>query len=318
MSSNYNQLAFALEILRLLAEKPRWRNELGDLLTQFLEQQGQSSGDVAQKLARTIRKLRDCGFEIHCAPSYPYQLRESNFPVILSSQQKEALYLATNLLSNLGFLTQAEQLGRLYTFSEDYQLPNPKVDFSPPVDYSSDKISKIIQQLQQRIEQQCRYTIRYFSQSQGTEETYDLDRSELRLHNGVLYLFAFVPDWKFYRFDKIPNIDQNVLFHINRIKSVGAASNIYWFYQFPTLKIRYRMIGALANYEPRRIYEQVIERNLEKKYVDIETTEDYLFWFRQRILQYGSNVRVIEPEWLAKELENELKKALQNYENTDL
>jgi predicted DNA-binding transcriptional regulator YafY len=308
MSSNYNQLAFALEILRLLAEKPRKRHELGDLLTQFLEQQRQSSGDVAQKLDRTIRKLRDCGFEIHCAPSYPYELKESNFPVILSSQQREALYLATNLLSNLGFLTQAEQLGRLYKFSEDYQAPNLKVNFNPPVDYSSERIGKIIQQLEQRIEQKRRYTIHYSSQSQGTEQIYDLDCSELRLHNGILYLFAFVPDWKSYRFDKNPNIDQNILFHINRIKIVGAASNTNWFYQFPTLTIRYRMTGHLANYQPRRIQEEVIEYNLQEKYVDIKTREDCLFWFRQRILQYGKNIQVLEPDWLAEDIAQELNK----------
>lgn len=311
---SYSQLAFALEILRLLADKPRWRNELGDLLTEFLEQQGQSCGDVAQKLSRTIRKLRDCGFEINSAPNRPYELIESNFPLLLSERQKEALYLASYLLSNLGFLTQAEQLQRLYHFSDNYQPPNFKVDFSPPVDYSSEKISETIQQLQKRIEQQCRYTIRYYSQSKGIEQTYDLDRSELRLHNGVLYLFAFVPDWKSYRFDKIPNIDQNILFRINRIKNVGAASNTHWFYDFPTLTIRYRMTGALANYQPRRIYEKIIERNLDANYVDLETIEDYLFWFRQRILQYGSNVIIIEPEFLQKQIKTELEKAYKNYQ----
>jgi predicted DNA-binding transcriptional regulator YafY len=154
MSSNYDQLAFALEILKLLAQKNRKRQELADLLTEFLEKQGQYSGDITQKLDRTIRKLRDCGFEIDCAPSYPYQLKQSNFPVILSDEQKEALYLATNLLSKLGFLTQAEQLGRIYQFSEDYQPSNLQTDFSPPVDYSSEKISRIIKQLQQRLEVQ--------------------------------------------------------------------------------------------------------------------------------------------------------------------
>lgn len=313
MSSNYNQLTFALEILRLLAEKSRWRTELTDLLTEFLEDRGQPCTDVAQKLSRTIRKLRDCGFEIKSAPHHPYELIESNFPLILSPQQKEALYLATYLLSNLGFLSQAEQLSRLYNFEENYQS-QLKVDFSPPVNYSSEKISNIIQQLQQRIKQGHRYTIRYSSQSQSTEKTYDLDRCELRLHNGVLYLFALVPDWKCDHFDKIPNIEQNILFHIDRIKYIGASSNTRWFYDFPKLTILYRMTGALANYQPRRNHEKIINKNLEQKYVDIETTEDYLFWFRQRILQYGSNVQIIKPQWLREQIKKELQQAYSNYE----
>lgn len=52
---SYNQIAFALEILKLLAEKPRKREDLGNLLSVFLEQHGKSSADVLQKLTRTIR-----------------------------------------------------------------------------------------------------------------------------------------------------------------------------------------------------------------------------------------------------------------------
>lgn len=310
---SYNQIAFALEILKLLAEKPRYRNELGDLLTEYLEQQKKSGGDLNQKITRTIRKLRECDFEINSKPNRPYELIESNFPLILSQQQKEALYLAVQLLSNLGFVTQAQLLGKLYEFSEEYQSSDLKFDFNPPVDYSSKKISTIIDQLEEKIEKRCRYTIRYCSGSTGKEHNYDLDCSELRLHNGVLYLFAFVPDWKSIHFKKMHNIEQNILFNIDRIQKIGASSHTSWFYDFPTLKIKYRMMSSLANYQPRRSYEKVIERNLKEKYVDIETEEDCLFWFRQRILQYGSNVIVLDPEWLQKEIKIELEKAFKNY-----
>jgi hypothetical protein len=49
----------------------------------------------------------------------------------------------------------------------------------------------------------------------------------------------------------------------------------------------------------------VRHRDTEAKFVDILTEEDYPFWFRQRILRYGANARVIEPEWLANDLEND-------------
>jgi hypothetical protein len=71
LDTNYNQIAFALEILKQLAEKPRKREELVDLLSPFVEAHGKSSDDmdIKQKLTRTIRKLRDCGIEIKSAAS---------------------------------------------------------------------------------------------------------------------------------------------------------------------------------------------------------------------------------------------------------
>jgi hypothetical protein len=182
----YNQIAFALEILRLLAEKPRKREKLGELLAEFLEKRGKASEDVPQKLTRTIRKLRDCGFEIKSAPHHPYELVESNFPVILSQSQRQALYLAAHFLADMGFSAPASQIIRIGNLSEPDRPPSVRVDFSPPVDYSEEKVNTIVQELQQRFEQQCYYVIRY-QNSQGEERNWDLGLSELRLHNGVLY-----------------------------------------------------------------------------------------------------------------------------------
>lgn len=97
--NNYNQVGFALEILRLLAEKPHSRDELGRQLTEFLAKHGKSAGDIDQKIVRTIKKLRECGFEIDSAPNRPYKLSASSFPVILSAEQRQSLALAAYLLS---------------------------------------------------------------------------------------------------------------------------------------------------------------------------------------------------------------------------
>jgi predicted DNA-binding transcriptional regulator YafY len=310
----YNQIAFALEILRLLAEKPLKREELGQLLAEFLEKSGKTSEDVLQKLTRTIRNLRDCGFEIKSAPHHPYKLLESNFPVLLSETQRQALYLAAHFLADMGFSAPASQIIRIGKLSEQDRPPSVSVDFSPPVDYSEEKIDTIVQQLQQRFKQQCYYVIRY-QNSQGEERNWDLGLSELRLHNGVLYLFALVRDVRSSHFNHQPNVEQNLLFRVDRIKSVLLSSETPWFWQqFPTMTIRYRLSGPLATYQPRRHHERVIERHTEGKYIEIETTEDCLFWFRQRVLQYGANAQVLEPKWLAEEIAQELKIAHQKYE----
>jgi hypothetical protein len=67
-----------------------------------------------------------------------------------------------------------------------------QTDFNPPADYSDTKTKEIITNLQKRLETACRFTIRYRN-SLGDEVLWDLDRSELRLHHGSLYLFAYVP-----------------------------------------------------------------------------------------------------------------------------
>lgn len=312
MKFQYNSLTFAIEVLKALAKEPCYRKNLTEQLELFLEQHQQPADDVAQKLTRTIRKLRDCGFEIESAPHRPYVLKKSNFPVILSADQRQALYLATHLLEQMGFSQQASQLQDICPLTEGDRPRHLRADFNPPVDYSDIKTKEIITNLQKRLETACRFTIRYRN-SLGKEALWDLDRSELRLHNGSLYLFAYVPDILTQRIQKRPNIEQNVLFRIDRILSVNPSSNIHWLLSsFPTLKVQYRMIGSLSKYKPRRHNETVINRNVEQNYVEIETNEYCLFWFRQRILQYGSNVQILTPQWLHQEIVEEHLKAIQS------
>lgn len=313
---SYNQIAFALEILKLLAEKPRKREDLANLLSEFLQQHSKASGDVLQKLTRTIRQLRDCGFEIKSAPHHPYELVESNFPILLSIEQRQTLAMAASFLDGMGFSAQASQIIRIGKLTQADQPDNVKVDFNPPVDYGDDKLEVIIGKLQERIKQKCRYTIRYRN-SQGGERTWDLDRSELRLHEGTLYLFAFAPDAYFPNNKIKSNTDKNFLFRVDRILNIGSSSNVSWVFTFPTVKILYRLSGLLATYKPRRNQEQVMHRDTDAKFVDILTEEDYPFWFRQRILRYGNNARVLEPEWLACEIKDILGKAHQNYCQND-
>jgi predicted DNA-binding transcriptional regulator YafY len=319
-SNDYNQIAFSLEILRLLAEKPRGRKELEELLSMFMEQHGKSAdnADVKQKLTRAIRKIRDCGIEIDSGTHSPYKLVESNFPVLLSTEQRQALAIAAYFLSNMGFLAQASQIQRIGKLTESDIPASIKVDFSPPLDYSDRNLDTIVSQLQARFQQECRYTIRYESKP-GEGRIWDIDRSELRLHDGILYLFAFVPDWRSYRFDYWPNIDQNLIFRLDKIVDVGAASTTHWLScNFPTLKICYRTSGQLSSYNPRRKDEEIVYRDTDGKYCDIEATIDYWFWFRQRILKYGVNAEILTPQKLADEIKKEYQKIWEKLSAPDM
>jgi predicted DNA-binding transcriptional regulator YafY len=304
---SYGQLAFALDILRLLAEKPKHRGDLVEVLSSSLDAAGYSVEDLPQKLTRMISKLRDCGFEIRSAPNRPYELVESAFPLILSQEQRQSLALASYILDGLGFSAQASQLQRLGQIKFTDLPPHVKVNFSPPVDYSDEKLATIVQTLQARFSRQCRYSIRYQGSS-GKESNWDCDRSELRILNGVLYLFAYVPDSR----PKIPvnrpHFTQNLAFRVDRLIAVRPASDTAWFQrQFPQETIRYRMSGPLRNYQPRRANEREVGRNDQA--VEIETTEDYYFGIRQRILQYGSNIQVLAPAWLAADICHEWQQA---------
>ncbi|MBJ7900416.1 MAG: WYL domain-containing protein [Cyanobacteria bacterium RI_101] len=298
MPSTFNQLGFALEILKALAERNWRRKELAEHLELFLEQKGQSAEDVPQKLTRAIARLRDCGFVIDSAPNRPYELRESQFPVLLTAEQRQALALAAQLLEDLGFNHHAGQLSLIAPLRESDRPADLHTDFSPPADYSSPALRARMAEIQERLKQQRRFTLHYHS-AQGNEKEWELDRAELRLHQGSLYLFAYVPDAPSPEFLKTPNIEQNRLFRLDRILSVGAVSRTRWtFSSFPELTIRYRLTGALAHYQPRRRREKVIQRNLAENYVELASPEDYLFWFRQRMLQYGALAQVISPAWV--------------------
>lgn len=307
--TKYSRINFALEIIRLLAEKPRTTKELVDLMNVFLGKYRKENEDISQKIYRVIKELKNCGFKINGAPNTPYELLESNFPVILSSQQKQALFTAAYILSDMGLSTEAGQIARIGNLQDREQIPNLKVNFSPPVDYAETKIQKIVKQLQERIDKKCRYSIRYLS-SKGNEHNWDIDRSELRLHNGVLYLFAYLPNWNYHN-DLVEN---NQPLRVDRILRVFPSSESQWvFTKFHTLQITYCLSKGMSNYQPRRDREQVLERDLKQKWVNIKTEEDCLFWFRQRIMQYGSNAEILEPQWFVEEIAAEFEKAYQVY-----
>ena len=309
--NKYSQIAFALQIIRLLAAKPRTRTELADEMTRFLATYGKKDGDTIQKVTRTISKLKNCGFQINSAPSKPYQLLESSFPILLSAQQKQALHTAAYILADMGFSAEAGQIARIGNLDYIEQIPNIKVDFSPPEDYSFTKIQEIVTQLQERIDKKCRYSIRYRS-SKGNEQNWDIDRSELRLHNGVLYLFAYIPNWN-YRHDLV---EMNQPLRLERIQRVFPPSESKWvFTQFHTLRITYRLSKGMSNYKPRRDREKILDIDPNGKWVEVETKEDCLFWFRQRVMQYGSNAKILDPAWLADDIAKEFQKAHQAYCN---
>ncbi|MHC5831361.1 MAG: WCX domain-containing protein, partial [Nostoc sp.] len=60
-------------------------------------------------------------------------------------------------------------------------------------------------------------------------------------------------------------------------------------------------------------HETIISPEGTTDYVDILTQDDCIFWFHQRMLQYGSSAKVLDPPWVAKQVRDVLKKAHDNY-----
>jgi predicted DNA-binding transcriptional regulator YafY len=307
--SSYSQIEFALDILRLLSQQPRFLQETIELLSESPKYE--SVGDLKQKIVRTIAKLRKCGFDIQCAPHHPYTLVASSFPVILTPAQWDAIDMAVRVLSDMGFSTEAAHLGGIGDSQKKLIPSTIRTNFSPPNDYSEKDLDRTIQELRDRIQQKHRYAINY-RDSQGKTKIWDCSLSELRLHDGTLYLFAHTPDEPAKHQEPA---EKNKMFRIDRILTVFPASKTPWgIFQFPTMKARYRAISALRNYEPRRSSELVEKRDPAGEFVEISTREDYIFGFRQRILHYGESVVVLEPKWFAKDIAESLQKASSNYE----
>ena len=227
-----------------------------------------------------------------------------------------AIARASGLLQQMGFPGEAAELDPLLYPEDRDRAAAFEADFSPPADYSGDRLRARLQELRDRLAQQCRFTIRYRN-SRGDEATYDLDRAELRLHDGTLYLFALVPDLPpemLPKTRKAETFDRNVLFRIERIHDVGPASDLPWtFSDFGRLRVRYQLKGPLATYEPRRPRERVVERDLERKVAIVESEEDFVFWFVQRLMRYREHAIALEPEWLVEEISENVRKMRENY-----
>jgi hypothetical protein len=61
-------------------------------------------------------------------------------------------------------------------------------------------------------------------------------------------------------------------------------------------------VGHWGTYQPRRANERECLRDLEANFVEIVHSGGLFVWFRQRILQYGSSVQILRPEWLAQQV----------------
>ena len=157
-TSPWNQIGFALEILRLLTQKSQKKSELMLLLGE----RGFADGDLGQKITRTITKLRSCGFEIKSAPNQPYKLVTSDFPVIITEEQRQALAMACVLLASLGFSAEPGHIYRIANW-ENRISHKLTTDFHPPTNYSEDKIQEVVQDLQNRIGKKRRFVVWYRS-----------------------------------------------------------------------------------------------------------------------------------------------------------
>ncbi|WP_159784514.1 hypothetical protein [Sodalinema gerasimenkoae] len=192
-----SQLSFILQLLKHLCHGPISRDELITKLSLDLDEMGHARGDVTQKLDRTLKKLRSCGFEIESAPHHPYHLKQSHFPLLLTSSQRGAIATATHLLEQLGFAQGAAEL-QLLLQSNDYQdIASLEADFSPPVDYSQPRLATILDQLRDRIAQQQRLIIDQFPQG-VTFAQVNLSAVSPRLSGGLVKLKAPWPaKWRY-------------------------------------------------------------------------------------------------------------------------
>jgi predicted DNA-binding transcriptional regulator YafY len=314
-----SQLSFILQLLKHLCHSPISREELITKLSLDLDEMGHAGGDVKQKLDRSLKKLRSCGFEIESAPHHPYHLKQSHFPLLLTSKQRGAIATARHLLEQLGFAQEAAELQLLLKSNDEPDIASLEADFSPPVDYSQPQLATILDQLRDRITQQQRFIIDYQG-SGGDRRHYDLDHCELRLHQGVLYLFAIVPtppQWTLPKHRPTQFFDRNQPFRVDRILQVFPSSGDSWTYSsFGTLTIRYQLQGPLGTYQPRRPQETVIERHPDRKIVIIEAEEDYVFWFIQRIMRYREHCQILDPDWLRNQHQQTIQKMLDNYKTS--
>ncbi len=289
-----------LLVFALLLERGRSVKELTDILETNKITAKSFSEDTVRLTIKTLR-MAGCDISRPCSSNnFKYELL--NMPFTLNSTEEvidliinlrnrysqdiniEDIYILNNLLDKIMKLTENQVLidkihdsAPMENFKSLYkQLSNPNlVGKKVSVLYSSPKFDK---------------------------EILDIIPQRVVYENGKLYLWCYV--FKYQKFS-ILNVER-----ILKINSVSIIKNSQF---YDSYEVIYKLIGnALADFK-QEINEEILEKTDD--YIIVKANVNQEFWFVQRLLLFGSDFKIISPDFFKQKLIDKIKLIKKGYVN---
>lgn len=290
----------SLVVLKALIEKNRTIAEL----TEILKENKITSKSVSKDTVRlTVNTLKSAGCNI-TRPSksnnYTYELLSHPFKLKISDEELQALIKLREKLSEESdkneILTFNDICEKIVSLTED-KCQFALIKETEPFANANKKLLKTFSNPNLKNK---RIKIVYNSAEKGDEEI-DIIFKDITFETGKLYLNCYL--FK-YNSHGVLNFER-----IKEIKTIGLTNEIQI---ARTYDVEYSITGSsVINYEKEK-YETIINQSNDKIIIRAEVENEFLFI--QRLLLFGSDFKIISPDFFREKLINKIKKIQKEYQ----
>ena len=288
-----------LFVLKLLLEKGRSTDEI----ISILEKNKYTSKSLSKDTLRvTLNTLKKAGCKLSRpvqSNNYKYEILSHPFGLNLSQDDMNILFkIRQKIAENISW-NEIIRLNEFYekiftlTFNENLMLNE---QYTRPL-INIDKY--VLNTLTNPHLAGKKLKLIYASPQNGEEEL-DVIYKKLKYDNENLYLWCYI--FKY---------NVNNYLNLEKIKSLISVSIADYTDKDNYYDVVYKIWGEAAFTFNKKDYETIIEQTDENITVKASVTND--FWFIQRILLFGSDVKIISPEAFKEKMINKIKQIKAGY-----
>jgi predicted DNA-binding transcriptional regulator YafY len=308
---------------------------LGASIQQLQEAARDEDGHAVstRTIFRDVRALQDVGFQVYSEPrdegrgEVVYKLDQAPFKRLLqtgfSLSELCALYVSRSVVETLtGLPFQTSLREAFHRLEQDVitprmleflgQLPQVlsarpmggKVRRSPDTQHFGDQLLEAA--LKHRVVQMT-----YFSVSHDRKKEYVVHPLKLVHAHGAFYLYAFVPEY-----DQIRTFATHRIRHLAVLEDTFEVPNVEYEPYGPRIHVVLWIDRTIAQQVKERQYDpsqQVTTGRDGSLRLELDMANDP--YLKTLILGFGARARVLEPQELADEIQDELKTARRQYDD---
>lgn len=293
-----------LFVLKLLLEQGRSVDELITLLQSNKYTNKSLSKDTVRIALNTI-KSAGCKLSRPVKTNgFKYEVISHPFGLFLSDSETEFLFkLRQKIAENISW-EEILELNQLYekffalTFNENQKLN--EIETRPFANINNEVLNILINN---KLENK-KINLIYNSPKNG-EENLDVIYKKLKYNNEKLYLWCYIYKYKV-----------NNYLNLEKVKSINSISVEDYYENNNTYEVIYKIYGESALTFQKKDYETIIEKTQD--YITVKASVINDFWFIQRILLFGSDVKIISPEAFKEKMIDKIKQIKAGYKNGNI
>ena len=289
-----------LLILKSLIEKSRTIDEL----VSIVEKNSLVNKSLSKDTIRMdINTLKTAGCEItrpSKANEYKYELEKHPFILNLSEEEIEKLINIRNSISLELTIDEVFILNSLYKKIIELSFNEEQIEIIENTSPLINLDKKIYNELMSSKLKNRKIEVKYNSPNMGEEEFYVIPINVV-YENGIAYLKCFN-----YKYNAISMLDISRIFKISKIEMEKT------YKPETSYNVIYEVKKDITTIFEIQINEKVISETDEKFVIEAKVENEFLFI--QRVMQLGTNFKIISPEFFKEKLINKIKQIQRVYQ----